>query len=347
MLCPCTFFVNAEFFGGERSEDKEMFSSKTMQKGLGLVTTLMVTTLMIGFSGAVILGQESNLNEEKGKEVPSDAKAVLWREPTDIASRDLFLGSGGDAMKPDLSSVTFIRDETKSYSTKYRVRDGAGNEWVVKIGKEAQPETAATRLVWAAGYFTDITYLAPTVEIKGKGTFENVRFEARPKGIKRLDDHWDWDKNPFVGTKELQGLKILMALINNWDIQNHNNNVLLVRDESTGQSELQYIDSDIGATFSKEGKFLGHTRGRPDQYVADRKFIKGVEHGKVRFDYNGKNQHLLNDITVEQARWIGGILSQLSDQQISDAFRAANYAPEQIEELTQAVKARITELNSL
>ena len=250
-------------------------------------------------------------------------------------------------MKPDLSKVTFIADETRSYSKKYRVRDGAGNEWVVKVGPEAQSETAATRLIWAAGYFSDITYLVPHVDIEGKGSFDNARFEARPKGQKRLGQRWDWSKNPFVGTNELQGLKVLMALINNWDIQNHNNNILLVTDEATGEKEARYFDTDLGASFGKEGRFIGHTRNRPDQYVADTKFITGVEHGMVVFDYKGKNKHLIKDITVAQAKWLGNILSQLSDQQISDAFRAANYSPEEIQALTRVVKARINELVNL
>ena len=294
---------------------------------------------------STIQGQKSKKSHPKP--IPNDAKPVLWHEPTDIASRDLFLGSGGEAMKPDLSKVTFVADETRSYSKKYRVRDGAGNEWVVKVGPEAQSETAATRLIWAAGYFADITYLVPHVDIEGKGSFDNARFEARPKGQKRLGQRWDWSKNPFVGTNELQGLKVLMALINNWDIQNHNNNILLITDEATGEKEARYFDTDLGASFGKEGRFIGHTRNRPDQYVADTKFITGAEHGIVRFDYKGKNKHLISDITVAQAKWLGNILSQLSDQQISDAFRAANYSPEQIEALTRVVKARINELVNL
>ena len=291
--------------------------------------------------------QEKKSHTNTPKPIPSEAKAVLWHQPTDIATRDLYLGSGGEAMKPDLSKVTFIADETRSHSTKYRVRDGAGREWVVKIGEEAQSETAATRLLWAAGYFVDTTYLVPHVVIEGKGAFDNVRFEARIKGEKRLGQRWDWEKNPFVGTTELQGLKVLMALINNWDIQNHNNNIVVVTDEATGQKEARYFDTDLGASFGKEGRFIGHTRNRPDQYVADTKFIKGVDKGKVIFDYHGKNQHLLQGITVAQAKWLGNILSQLSDKQISDAFRAANYSPQEIEGLTRVVKSRINELVSL
>jgi len=306
----------------------------------------IIAIVSLGLLPVTLRAQKDGKNKEP-KPIPADAHAVLWQEPTDLTSRDLLLGFGGEAMKPDLSHVVFLKDETRSYSTKYRVRDGAEHEWVVKIGQEAQSETAATRLVWAAGYFVDPTYLVPHVVIEGKGPFDNVRFEARGTGVKRLDQRWDWDKNPFVGTKELQGLKVVMALINNWDIQNHNNNVLLFTDEATGKVEARYIDTDLGASFGKEGKFLGHTRNRPDQYVADTKFIKGVDKGKIVFDYRGKNQHLLDDITVEQAKWISGILSQLSEQQIRDAFRAANYRPEEIESLTRTVMARIGELAKL
>ncbi len=306
----------------------------------------IVAIAVLVFLPVSLRAQKGNKNKAP-KAIPANAQAVLWKEPTDISSRDLFLGPGGEGMKPDLSKVTFLSDETKSYSTKYRVRDGSGNEWVVKVGPEAQSETAATRLVWAAGYFTDVTYLAPHVDLEGRGSFDNVRFEARGRGIKRMDQRWDWSKNPFVGTKELQGLKVVMAIINNWDIQNHNNNVLLVTDDATGQTEARYIDSDLGASFGKEGRLLGHTRNRPEQYVKDVKFVKGVDKGRVVFNYNGKNQHLLKDITVEQAKWIGNILSSLSDQQIKDAFRAANYAPEEIEALAATVRARINELVNL
>src|SRR5438270_6402495 len=299
-----------------KSEDHAMFVSRRIQ------VIAIITIVGLGLLPAALRAQKDGKKKEP-KPIPADARAVLWQEPTDITSRDLFLGSGGEAGKPDLSHVVFLKDETRSYSKKYRVRDGAGHEWVVKIGQEAQSETAATRLVWVAGYFVDPTYLVPHVVIEGKGAFDNVRFEARGTGVKRLDQRWDWDKNPFVGTKELQGLKVIMALINKWDIQNHNNNVVLVTDEATGEKEARYFDTDLGASFGKEGKFLGHTRNKPDQYVADHKFITGVNHGKVVFDYKGKNQHLLDDITVEQAKCISGILPQLTDQQLRDAFRSA------------------------
>jgi hypothetical protein len=293
------------------------------------------------------------LQTEEGKkkkdEPPPQGKPVLWREHADVAALDLFHGPGGEAAKPDLSRLTFIREEKGGYSKKYRVRDAAGRVWVAKVGKEAQPETAASRLVWAAGYLTEVTYLVPRVNIPGKGTFENVRFEPRPEDVKRFDA-WRWDANPFAGTRELQGLKIMMALIENWDIKDDNNRVLVVPGE--GGAELHHVVSDLGATFGKTGgqnspmamlRQVKGSRNEPQDYASD-KFIGGVEAGEVRFDFSGKNSHLMRGIKVEDAQWLGAILSRLTDKQIEDAFRAANYTPEEVRLLAGAVKARVGEL---
>lgn len=128
-------------------------------------------------------------------------------------------------MRPDLRKITFIEEEKGGHNKKYRIKDGSGRIWVAKLGREAQPETAAVRLLWALGYKTEINYLVPTITIPGKGTFRNVRLEARPANVERVDE-WKWKDNPFIGTKELQGLKIMMVFFNNWDIVDIQNKIL-------------------------------------------------------------------------------------------------------------------------
>ncbi|MCA1636627.1 MAG: hypothetical protein LC802_23905 [Acidobacteria bacterium] len=283
---------------------------------------------------------------------------VLWRDPGDLSTRNILLGRGGEEMKPDLSSVSFIEDESATgYSPKFRVRDGAGKVWMAKFGREAQPETVAARLVWAVGYVGETNYLAPCVQIKGapeprkkvdrcegKG-FANVRFEARPEGHKRLEA-WSWKKNPFAGTKEMEGLVVLMALINNWDLKDSNNKIVYVPGGEGAEGELHYIISDLGATFGKTGNFITHNRNEPKDY-AKSKFVERREGGKVAFGYAGKNRGLLSGITVEEAKWIGDLLAKLTDEQLQDAFRAANYGPEDVMLLTAALRGKINELVAL
>lgn len=303
-------------------------------------SVLINFSIILALSLSIYAGDDKSKNKKAASGMP-----VLWQDPGDIASHDLFAGPGGEAMKPDLSRVTFIKEETGGYSKKYRVRDAQGRVWVAKMSKEAQPETAATRILWAIGYQTEITYLVPSVNIEGKGTFENVKFEARPENIKRLD-LWKWDDNPFVGTKELQGLKVLMVLIENWDIKDDNNKILLARNEQTRRNELLYIISDLGATFGKTGGVISRSRNEPEDYVKA-KFINEVKGNYVDFRFSGKRQGLFDRITIAHARWTGSLLAQLTDQQIQDAFRAANYTPEQVRMLSDALKARITELETL
>ncbi|HEX5732272.1 MAG TPA: hypothetical protein VF131_05500 [Blastocatellia bacterium] len=286
----------------------------------------------------------SILADEKDKKKPAGTP-VMWVEPTDIATRDLLHGAGGKEMMPDLSQITFIREETAGYSTKYRVKDGRGRTWVAKVGKEAQPDTAANRLLWAVGYHTEIAHLVPSVTIPGKGTLTNVRFEARPDDVERTGD-WKWDDNPFKNSPEFHGLLVMMVLINNWDIKDENNEILYVGGGEMGKGESRYIISDLGGSLGKTGSFVSRSRNKPEDFVKS-EFIKEVKDGVVELNYKGKRQDLFKGITVEQARWLGERLARLSDLQIMDAFRAANYTPEEIEMMTASVKQRINALVAL
>ena len=309
------------------------------------ITAAAVVALLVLTCSPHALAQDKS---DKKKTLPAGTP-VLWQEPGDIASRNLFLGPGGARMRPNLRRLTFIKEEKGGWSKKYRVRDASGRVWVAKIGKEAQSETASTRLLWAAGYMTEITYLAPRVSIPGKGVFENVRFEARPENIER-EGMWEWENNPFVGTRELQGLKVLMVLLNNWDTKDENNVVMVA--PARGGNELRYAISDLGATLGDTGKWpllwrFTRSRNDPSGFGGDKLIDEVKKDGRVDFEFSGKKRGMFNDITVEQARWAGRLLARLSDRQLSDAFRAANYTPTQIRSLTRSVRSRINQLVSL
>jgi hypothetical protein len=299
------------------------------------------------FVALLIPSIETGLAKSKKKPAPNGTP-ILWRKPNDISSRDLFLGPGGTSMRPDLRRIKYIKEEKGGYSKKYRVRDGSGREWVVKIGKEAQSETSAIRLLWGVGYLTEVNYLVPRVTIPGKGTFSNVRFEARPEEWDRVGE-WKWKRNPFVSTPEYQGLKIMMALINNWDLKDSNN--VIVQTRTNRGNELRYIISDLGATFGHASTTpifwrITRSRNNPTNYARSG-FLEKVKGNRVVLHFGGKNRGLMKDISVDDAIWMGTWLAQLSDQQVKDAFRAANYTPDQVDLLARTVRARTSELLSL
>ena len=304
----------------------------------------MVLMLALPFSAAAQDKEKASKSKDKSAKKELTGKPVMWRDPADIASRNLLLGAGGEAMKPDISKITFIEDKPGGYSKKYRVRDAKGNEWIAKIGKEAQPDTAANRLLWALGYETEVAYLIPKLTIEGKGEFENVRLEARPADVKRAGN-WMWENNPFMNTPEFKGLKILMVMLNNWDMKDDNNEILAPRGDTTGEAELRYIISDLGATFGKTGGFFSRSRNEANDY-AKAQFIKAVKGDVIDFSYSGKNQKLFTNLTVADARWVSDLFKRLSDEQIKDAFRAANFTTEEVDMLSGALKARIAALDN-
>jgi hypothetical protein len=335
-----------------------MFESSTLKRLFPFTAWLVLFSLV-----PLVFAQETRERRAEGERVGINEKnsgvigdAVLWRDPSDIASRDLFLGPGGDDKKPNLSNITFLAENPGGYSVKYQVRDGNGRKWVVKLGNEARPETTALRLLWGVGYVTEINYLVPCVHIAGAPKphkdvprcegdgFADARFEERGDGVKR-GENWEWKSNPFVGKRELNGLLVMMALLNNWDLKTANN-VILQTTGADGVTERRYVISDLGATFGKTGGPISHSRNEPQKYVKT-DFVAGEKGGRVRFAYSGKQSDLFDGISVADAKWIGSLLAQLSDQQIEDAFRAADFTPEERQMLVAEVKDRINQLVNL
>jgi hypothetical protein len=246
------------------------------------------------------------------------------------------------------------------------IEDRKGVRWKVKLGEEAKPETAATRLLWAVGYFADVTYYHPRLQVTGlpklrrgqefvSGNVVNgARLERVDKSLKKVDD-WSWFDNPFVGSREFSGLRVMMALMNNWDLKKVNNAIYDV-----GGRELRYVVSDLGATFGKTGGDWTRSKGRLDDYLESR-FVDEIEPAHVDLVMRSrppilyaaavpyylqrtKMSQVGKDIPRAHARWIGGLLVQLSARQIREAFLAAGYSPGEARAYAAKVRERINQL---
>jgi hypothetical protein len=321
-----------------------MFASRTWRRW-----TLLVVGLALLAPATIFPGQK---HKKKDKNKLPEGIPVLWRAPSDVSHRDLYWGPGGKGLQPDLRRVTLIEKEKGGYSTKYRVRDASGREWIAKVGKEAKGETAASRLMWAAGYLPDVNYLVPSVYVEGLNKkLENARFSLRPANVKRVEG-WKWKQNPFVGTREFQGMKVMMALLNNWDIKDSNNKVAVVSNERTNGKELHYFVGDLGASFGKVSHLPRILQFKPDRNnpkaYGETRLVNKVKEGQVvDLHYRSKKKELFRNVSVEDAQWITGWLSRLSDRQIEDAFRAANYSPSEVRLMTRGVRNRINELSGV
>lgn len=325
---------------------------------------------------SLVLLMASTTNSQKVDK--SSAQPVLWRDPGAIESRDLRFGPGASHLAP-VGPFTFVEEDKNGESPKFEVTDARGSKWVVKLGPEAQSETFATRLVWSVGYFTEEAYFFPRVRIRGlkklsrgmdyvgqRGLVRGARFEPRRPHIER-GPTWDWNDNPFSGTQELSGLKILMILLNNYDARKENNRVLYTHEEGNGPS-ARYAVTDLGATLGRAGGLGGkRSKNNLNDFLSTR-FVLGVhDDGAVQFDYDTrptklghfaifyppyyrgevKKEKQMRGIPVEHARWIGSLLSQLSEKQLRDAFAAGGYNRSLTNGYVKALRQRIEQLTKL
>jgi hypothetical protein len=264
-------------------------------------------------------------------------------------------------------------------------------QWKVKLDEEVRSETAASRLIWAAGFTTNENYYVPELRVsemperlhRGQkyverdGTVHHARLKRDVPSMQKTGI-WRWRNNPFRDTREMNGLRVMMALINNWDLKDVNNAVYRQRKipakeggaadgggESKAEPEYEsvYVVSDLGASFGNIG--LGHAHFKNNLAAYSRsKFITRVTEDYVDFSTPGRpgltvliNPHeyftrvkmrrIGRRIPRADARWMGQILAQLSPGQIRDAFRAAGYSSQEIEGFASVIQNRIAQLNKL
>ncbi len=329
---------------------------------------IVVFTLTWTLSGAWAAGDHA---KTRPRDQTADGAAVLWSEPTDLAERDLFYGPGGKKHEPH-GPFTFVKEDLNGTNPKFVVHDVDSVKWKVKLGLEARSETAASRIVWAAGYYVNEDYFVPAMQIAGMpehlhrgqkligpgGVVHNARLKRGSEDEKKLGI-WQWTQDEFTGSRQWNGVRVLMALINNWDLKDENNAIY-----RTGCERI-YMVSDLGAAFGSAGRSWPRERAKDNLESYSRsKFIRRITPDTVDFQaparpmfvYLVNPKEYLSRLRLERlgrnvprahAKWLGQLLARLSPAQIRDAFRAAGYSPEEIEAFSRLVEDRITVLTDL
>ena len=292
---------------------------------------------------------------------PKSFTPVIWHDP---GSRGLMTASAQQSAPSP--PFTFIEENLKGSNPKIKVKDANGVEWSVKWGTEVNAETFATRLAAAVGYFVEPAYYVPSGKIEGvtgltrakskvkeDGSFVEARFELKgEKGVKKLEEEesWSWVENPFIGTKELNGLKIIMLLVSNWDNKD-------VRDVKRGSNtaihqtrgQARYVVTDWGGSMGKWGNFISREKWDCGGYASQtRNFVKGVKNGIVEFGYSGQHtKDFLSDIKVQDVQWIVQYLDRITDDQLRAGLASAGATPEDQTCFAKAVRERIIQLNNV
>lgn len=293
----------------------------------------------------------------------ADGKAVLWRPPVNITVSDWIWGPGGEARAPK-APFEFVEEDLKGTNPKIKVRDAKGDHWTVKFGGEGHGDVFASRLLFAVGYAAESTYLVRNGVITGvhglkrakavlgkHGEFTYARFKLHEsKKVARVEGvDWSWNENPFVGTHELNGLKILMMLMSNWDAKDARDgtgsNTAVYAIAGPGGDRLQYAFDDWGATLGKWGGFFARDKWNAEGYSDQtRSFVRG-EGETLRWGYHGKHTaDLTKGVRIEDVRWLLTYLGNVTDEELRAGLRASGASSSNTDIYTQSIRQRISAL---
>ena len=160
-----------------------------------------------------------------------------------------------------------------------------------------------------------------------------ARFELEEENvIKHFDEHsWAWNDNPFVGTRELNGLKVVMMWLSNWDAKDvrdvalGSNTAIFEHPTPAGDREARYLIIDWGGALGKWGNVVNRGRWDAEGFAAQTpQFVQDVDGGFIRWGYTGqRTADMVEGIRVSDAEWLLGYLGRLQLAQIAAAVVAS------------------------
>jgi hypothetical protein len=292
---------------------------------------------------------------------------TIWRDPDDVEHLDLANGPGAANGAP-APPFTFVEEHLTGSQPCVSVTDARGRRWRVKWGNEVRAENFAVRFVWACGYYAETTYFVESGTIDGATalqrarscinqdcTFREARFELDDPSVRKLfEEHsWAWNDNPFVGTPQLNGLKILVMLLSDWDTKDRrdvargSNTAIFEHRVGRRRHEARYLITDWGGSMGRWGGNIV-TRGRwdPEGFEAQTpEFVTAIDGSMVRFGYVGqRTADVAADISVEDVRWLCRYLARITDAQLRTALLASGADESEADRFTRALRNRVEQL---
>jgi hypothetical protein len=296
---------------------------------------------------------------------PTQQQAVLWRAPSDIGIENWACGSAGCDHAP-APPFHFVKEDMEGTFPKLTVTDAKGRTWSVKFGVKVIPEAFCSRFVAALGYVTEPSYYVASGRldnasrlrrasgfVKSDGTFVHARFQLRDNdALEFLPKHaWSLTDNPFRGTHELAGLRVVLMLLSNWDAKDlrsgqESSNTAVFRGPG---GQMLYSFFDWGSTLGRWGTIIRRTRNDCTGFSSDTPhLITGVHGNRVDWGYSGKHEDdVRNDITVDDLRWLAPRLTAITEEQIRTGLKASGATDRQIASWTDSLESRIHEIEAV
>jgi hypothetical protein len=294
----------------------------------------------------------------------------IWHDPGAVTPTDLRFGPEGEKGAP-MPPFAFVQEHLEGSQPCVAVRDARHRLWRVKWGHEVRPESFAVRFAHGCGYFAEVTHYIDEGTIEGAirltrarasigddCRFREARFELEDPNVRMLfgEHSWSWDDNPFLGTPQLSGLKIVVMLLSNWDTKDRrdvgrgSNTAIFEHRVRPFGREARYLITDWGGAMGKWGASIV-SRGRwdPDGFEAQTPhFVTGVKDGIVQFGYVGqRTADVAHDIPVDHVTWFHDIARRLTDEHLRGGLLASGATEDEAARFARALLDRIAQLGDV
>jgi len=303
--------------------------------------------------------------------------AQVWKA-TNVRSMDLQAGpQGPEAFKPN-ETVTcdFVeRPHGRGSTPKFSCVTASGHELKVRYGKtngEVYAQVAATRLLWALGFWANRMYPVkvacagcPADPFKDRHaaapanitTFDPATIDVKPDGETvetKPDEGWSWDELDQVDEKaggapraQRDALTLLAVLMQHSSNKAINQRVLCL--DPPGCAHTVMMISDVGKTFGRANALNNDDRAAVNFKEWSRQPIWNGSTGCVG-DLPRSWSGTLRNPQVGEAgrRFLSDLLAQLTDTQLHDLFEVSRFTERDptatIDDWVNAFKHKRTEI---
>ena len=298
--------------------------------------------------------------------VLQDPAKTIWRDPGQIERVDFAAAAGGVTIAPK-APFHYQGEPSGGASAKILVTDSAGLEWRVKAGPEARADSFCTRFAAALGYFSEVTWFRAEAGVEGfdarrrpriidsRGRATWVSFELREPNTRFAPEGWTWTESPFAGTPELNGLKILVMLLSNWDNKDardarRGSNVGVWDREEDGRRVRAYFVNDWGQSMGGWKTRWGNgTAWDCRTYSSESaNFASLGADSRVRFGYRGQHTaDFSSGITRDDVRWFMKYAGRITDAQINTGLLVSGASKEEQTCFSAALRKRLEQLRRI
>ena len=315
---------------------------------ISTLATVMVAVVVSAVSTSAHRA-ESGSDEIRLLKADAVARAQVWM-PTDIPAVDIRTGPYGRRAFGFRETVTcdYVDKDLAGRSPKFACAS-AGDELKVKFGSgnaEVYAEVAATRLLWALGFGADRMFpvrvicrgcpenLTGILRADGSTLFDPAAIERTMPGKEfKPDSSWAWAELDNV--QEARGgapaahrdaLKLLAVFLQHTDSKPEQQRIECLEDDtrtaSTCTRPLMMIN-DVGLTFGGVSLVNANSKGMNLAAWAATPIWKG-ESGCVGNLAKSATGTLKDPVISDSGRaFLAGLLTQLSDDQISTLFEVS------------------------